>query len=99
MGADKSDENTPNSPKFTCPNCLSKAKKFGISMKKGFIVLSSVERLIEGRAVVRPYDERKLDDPSFSVYFLTTYINLFEVTSMSGRSNIPFQTRMFEDFG
>ena len=33
MGADKSAENTPNVPKFVCPQ----AQKFGISMKKGFI--------------------------------------------------------------
>ena len=36
-GADKSTESTPNAPKFICLNCLSKPKKFGISMKKGFI--------------------------------------------------------------
>ena len=34
---DKSAKNTPNAPKFICPNCLQKAQKFGISMKKGFI--------------------------------------------------------------
>ena len=32
MVADKSAENTPNAPKFICPNCL-----LGILMKKGFI--------------------------------------------------------------
>ena len=40
-GADKSIENTLNAPKFICLNCLPKlsalAKKFVISMKKGFI--------------------------------------------------------------
>ena len=37
MGADKLAKNNPNAPKCICPNCLQKAQKFGISMKKGFI--------------------------------------------------------------
>ena len=37
LGTDKSAKNTPIAPKFMCPNCLPEPKKFGISMKKGFI--------------------------------------------------------------
>ena len=29
MGADKAAENTPNAPKFICPNCLPKPKSLG----------------------------------------------------------------------
>ena len=29
FGADKSAENTPNAPKFTCPNCLPMPKRLG----------------------------------------------------------------------
>jgi hypothetical protein len=29
MGADKSAKNIPNTPKFTCPNCLPKHKSLG----------------------------------------------------------------------
>ena len=29
MGADKLAKNTPNAPKFTCPNCLPKPKSLG----------------------------------------------------------------------
>ena len=34
LSADSSAENTPNAPKFICPNCLSKTKKLEILMKK-----------------------------------------------------------------
>ena len=37
MGADKLFKNTPNTPKFICPNCLPKPKSLGFFMKKGFI--------------------------------------------------------------
>jgi hypothetical protein len=29
MGVDKLAENTPNAPRFICPNCLSKPKNLG----------------------------------------------------------------------
>ena len=35
MGADKSAEHTPNSPKLICPNCLPKPKSLGFWRKKG----------------------------------------------------------------
>ena len=34
MGADKLFENTPNAPKFICPNCLPKSKSLGFWWKK-----------------------------------------------------------------
>ena len=34
MSADKLAQNTPNGPKFTCPNCLSKPKFSGFRWKK-----------------------------------------------------------------
>ena len=33
MGADKSAENTPNAPKFICPNCLPKHRSLRFSWK------------------------------------------------------------------
>jgi hypothetical protein len=33
MGADKLTENTPNAPKFICPNCLFKPKSLGFRWK------------------------------------------------------------------
>ena len=37
MGADKSAENTPNAPKFICPNCLLKPKSLGFRCFLQFI--------------------------------------------------------------
>ena len=37
MGADSVAENTPNAPDIYLPKLSAQAKKFGISIKKGFI--------------------------------------------------------------
>ena len=34
MGADSSAENSPNAPKFICPNCLPKPKSLNFNKKK-----------------------------------------------------------------
>ena len=41
MGADKSSKNTPIAPKFICPICLSKSKKFENSTKKASVGVRS----------------------------------------------------------
>ena len=41
MGADKSSKNTPIAPKFICPICLPKSKKFENSTKKASLGVSS----------------------------------------------------------
>ena len=41
MGADKMAENTPNTPKFICPNCMSKLKSLGFLWKKASLGVRS----------------------------------------------------------
>ena len=41
MGTDKSTENTPNAPEFTCPICLLKPKSSGFQWKKASLGVRS----------------------------------------------------------
>ena len=73
MGADKLSENTPNAPKFICPNCLPKSKSFGISMKKDFI---GCPKSMFVSIICRPFVRKVLSSRCSLISFHTIYASL-----------------------
>ena len=69
MGADKSAENTPNAPKFICPNCLPKPKSLGVSKKSSLWV-----SVVRGLAFcIKSVQSVKLSSPHSALVHISFY--------------------------